>query len=69
MCTAAIISDLMTSQQNLIKLKLNPSGPGLFDPPHCHTASFTSSSEKLVIIFLLASEDKDLNSTEPKLTP
>jgi len=68
-CTAAITSALSTSQQLLMKLKLNPSGPGLFDPPQSHTASFTSSSEKLTTIFLLTSDGKDLTSTEPKCTP
>jgi len=68
-CIASIMSDFMTSQQFLMKLKLNSSGPGLFVPPHCHPASFTSSSEKPAIMFLLTSEVKDLNSTDPILTP
>jgi len=43
---AATKSSFKCFQLFLIKLKLNPSEPGLFEPSHCHTASFTSSSKK-----------------------
>jgi len=51
-----------------MKLKLNPSSPMLFEPSHCHTASLTSSSEKVAISLALSSSNTNLNSAAPNLT-
>jgi len=51
-----------------MKLKLNSSGPGLFEPSHCHTTSLISSSEKTSISRRLSPDESDLNSTPSSLT-
>jgi len=67
--TTDIIYSLRDSQLFLIKFKLKPSSPELFESSHCHIAALTSSSIKLNIELTFSSIKIVLNLTFPNLTP
>jgi len=56
------------SQQDFIKPKLNPSGPGLFELSHPQITALTSSSEKSLTNETLSASEIELNLTLSSLT-
>lgn len=54
---ALVMLPLITSQQNLIKLKLNPSSNGILFPSQSHITSIISFLEKIAINIALFSSE------------